>query len=82
MSNVMSVKTRPGDQVQYSFPNNGDSIDKEKVKKAGLVVDQLYTVSSVQVHGFHTDVLLNGHGSTIFNSVMFSNVEMSHEKDD
>ena len=62
----------------FSYPNNGTQSDQKKIHDAGLVEGLAYIVRDVVVHGWYTDVYLEGyHGP--FNSVFFDFLAPSGE---
>jgi len=64
------MKAKPGDSVRFANPSAGYEHDREKARSAGLVMGQTYTLSKVRVHGWHTEVWLEGQEDA-FNSVQF-----------
>lgn len=70
----MDIYTKPGALVRFAYPDNGYKHDKETAAKH-LVFDTNYTVHDTVVHGWNTDVYLEGFPNIRFNSVMFEDVE-------
>ncbi|QAY01101.1 hypothetical protein ASwh1_33 [Aeromonas phage Aswh_1] len=59
--------------AQFTNPNAGYDRDKDKCRDLELY--RYYEVSSLHVHGCHTDVWLDGF-DTVFNSVNFEFYEI------
>lgn len=73
MNDIMSIRTKPRNKVIFAFPNNGNNPEIEAAKKY-LVVGKKYTIKTIEVHGFHTDITLKEVPNITFNSVQFKNV--------
>lgn len=57
-------------KARYMHPINGSQGDKDHIAKSGLVLGESYDVSSIDMHGWYTNVHLEGFGGH-FNSVNF-----------
>ncbi len=68
---ILSVEeSRVGDKIRFTNPDAGWSHDVVTSKKAGLIVGQVYVVSKIEVHSWHTKVWLENFDGP-FNSVQF-----------
>ncbi len=70
----MRIETAPGEKVVYANPKNGMDHDKERADEF-LTLLETYTVESLEVHSWYTDVRLAEFPGVVFNSVMFDNAE-------
>ena len=64
------MSSAPGDRVKFAHSDAGYPLDQQTADKH-LVVGQTYTVDSVEVGNWHTDVWLREVPGVAFNSVMF-----------
>lgn len=69
----MDINTPPGAKVVFTFPNAGHDWQQQRIKELGIQIGDIFTVKSVSVHSWHTDVCLEEFCDEIFNSVMFKN---------
>lgn len=67
-------KAKAGDRVRFANPQAGYDNDQKRAKTAGLVVGEVYTLTKVEIHDWHTDVWLKEVEAVPFNSVQFSEV--------
>lgn len=67
-------KAHRGSLVRFSHPDAGFPGDGELAKETGLIVGSLYTVQSVKVYGFSSDVILQGIEGQ-FNSCLFDDAD-------
>lgn len=72
-NNSMSTSTKPGNKVIFSFPDAGYDSDIELAKEY-LVLGERYTIKSIRVDKFYTDIILKEVPDIIFNSIQFKNV--------
>lgn len=70
--NCMPIDTERGTKVVFAFPNNGNSRDKEKLKRLGMIEGKEYTVAGLDMHEFSTDLYLKEFPGKSFNTVNFS----------
>jgi len=70
---IMSIRTKARNKVIFSFPSNGDDFDKEQANNY-LTLGQKYTIKTIVVHNFCTDIVLKEVPNITFNSVQFKNV--------
>jgi hypothetical protein len=63
-------KLRVGMKIKLSFPNAGYEPEK---KQASNFVDQIFTVSDWEIHGWNTDIWVEENNLT-WNSVQFEEV--------
>lgn len=73
-NNTMSLLSPPGTKVQYMDCNGWDG-DVEYCRKAGLIKDQIYEVSEIDVGASTSRVRLKGFENWQFNTVCFCPVE-------
>ncbi len=72
---ILSVEgCRVGDKIRFTNPDAGWNYDIATSKKAGLIVGQVYVVSKIEVHSWHTKVWLENFDGP-FNSVQFRLVD-------
>ena len=69
----MSLETKIGDKVVFSFPNNGWSTDKDAANSL-LRLNEEYTVESIDIGSYTSYVELKEYPGVYFNTVSFSNV--------
>ena len=60
----------PGDIAEFTKPKNGRAEHQEEAAEH-LTVGESYTVTRVEVGGWHTDIWLEGVAGVRFNSVLF-----------
>lgn len=70
----MDIYARPGSKVVFSNPSRGFN-DDQSLASEHLEVGKVYTVSSIEVDSWYTDVLLVEVPSVKFNSVLFEDIE-------
>ncbi len=70
---TMSINTIPGEKVRFSYPKNGLPVERVEASKL-LTVGAVYTVASMHVDNWYTDVELKEVPGVRFNSVFFKNV--------
>ncbi len=73
MNIPMSIYTKPRNKVIFAFPRNGHDWEIELAKKH-LVLGDKYTVKTIIVHGFHTDIILKEVPDVTFSSSQFKNL--------
>lgn len=66
------ITIRPGDRVVFAFPNAGYPDEQKENQRLRLVEGEVYTLSMVDAHSFHTDVGLEEFPGHAFNSVFFA----------
>jgi hypothetical protein len=72
-SDTMDIFTaKPGTKIRYTG-ENGRASDREDANKV-LQVNAIYTVDSLDVDSWHTDVYLKEVPNHPFNSVLFEDV--------
>lgn len=64
------LKLVAGDKVRFVNPTFGYQSDVDFAKHSDLVVGQIYVLSNIDLHNWHTDLHLEGM-SGCFNSVQF-----------
>jgi len=70
---ILDLKS--GDKVIYANDTAGYDMDIETGKKH-LVLNQEYTINSMEIDSFHTDITLTEVGPSVnFNSVLFDVVK-------
>jgi hypothetical protein len=68
---ILSVEeSAVGDRIRFTNPDAGWYHDIATSKEAGLIVGQVYVISKIEVHSWHTKVWLENFGGP-FNSVQF-----------
>lgn len=68
----MDIFTKPGEKVIF-VGYHGTPGQLENAKKY-LSIGSVYTIETVEVRGYHTNIRLIGFPNNSFNSVMFSNI--------
>jgi hypothetical protein len=70
--NMDTANARPGSKIVFSNPTFGYESD-QKLAKECLRVGETYTIKSIQIHRWNTDVYLDEVPDEVFNSVLFEN---------
>lgn len=69
----MDIHSKHGVKVIYTG-TNGYEIDRECANSTGLIVGKEYTIDSINIYNYTSDVFLIEFPDKRFNTVMFENV--------
>ncbi len=74
LNKTMNIYSPPGTKIIFAYPNNGWVRDSEFAQKAGLVVNNEYTVEEIEIHQSSSYVYLKEVPRDKFNTSLFADV--------